>query len=128
MRTITLCATFIHTLFLFGQTSETDHAKLIQKELGGQLEVTVYSGRVDLVTSTRAWEIDWANKWKESIGQALWYGLQTSKKPGIILIMRKDSDFKYVQQLESALRYAELSDAIEVKVYPSDFKRASATD
>jgi hypothetical protein len=92
--------------------------------LGGDREVTVPSGRVDLVTSEYAYEVEWAWNWKEAVGQSLWYGLQAEKKPGIILIMRESNEFRYVQQLESALRYANLSDAIQVLVYPNDFERS----
>ena len=105
--------------------SEADYQYLIHKELGGETEVSVTSGRVDLVTENNAWEIDWANKWKHAIGQAIWYGLQTNKKPGIILIQSNTSEFKYVQQLYSALAFAGLSDKIDVKIYPSDFNDSS---
>ena len=80
-----LCLVLIMTLAssACAQMKEADYANIIQQHLGGQREVSVTSGRVDLVTDTFAYEIEWANKWKESKGQALWYGLQTSKQPGI---------------------------------------------
>lgn len=43
--------------------------------------------RVDCLTLTHAVEFDFANKWAESIGQALHYGLMTGKKPMIVLIL-----------------------------------------
>jgi hypothetical protein len=69
-----------------------------------------------------AFEIEWANNWKEAIGQCLWYALQTNKKPGIIIILRKDSDYKYFVQLNSALKYANLNEKIDVFLFPDDFK------
>jgi len=103
--------------------SEFEYAKCIQAELGGALEfVTSDKSRVDLVTSTHAFEIDFASKWKESIGQSLWYALQTNKKAGIILILESKSGFRYVQKLQSAIDHNGLSDKIEVMVYPDDFK------
>ena len=43
--------------------------------------------RVDCLTKTHAVEFDFANKWAESIGQALHYGLMTGKKPKVVLIL-----------------------------------------
>ena len=43
--------------------------------------------RVDCLTDTHAVEFDFANKWAESIGQALHYGLMTGKKPKVVLIL-----------------------------------------
>ena len=110
----------LHTC-LSAQTYEKDYQLLIQQQLGGETEVHVESGRVDLVTNEYAIEIEFANKWKQSIGQALWYGLQTNKTPGIILIKREGhADNKYVIQLGSALEYAGLT-KVRVWVWPDDF-------
>lgn len=106
---------------LNAQTYEKDYQQLIQQQMGGQVEVAVPSGRIDLLTEEYAIEIEFANKWKQSIGQALWYGLQTTKTPGIILIKRDGSaDNKYVVQLGSTLSYAGLNN-IRVWVWPDDF-------
>lgn len=43
--------------------------------------------RVDCLTKTHAVEFDFANKWHESIGQALHYGIMTGKKPKVVLIL-----------------------------------------
>lgn len=43
--------------------------------------------RVDCLTDTHAVEFDFANKWAESIGQALHYALITGKKPKVVLIL-----------------------------------------
>jgi hypothetical protein len=109
---------------LAAQPHEKDYQLLIQQYMGGQMEVSVQSGRVDLLTEEYAIEIEFANKWKQSIGQALWYGLQTNKTPGIILIKRDgQADNKYVIQLGSALSYAGISN-MKVWVWPDDFPGA----
>ena len=63
--------------------------------------------RVDCLTSTHAIEFDFAPKVYESIGQALYYGLETCKKPGIVLILENpQNEQKYVKRLEKvAKRY-----------------------
>lgn len=49
---------------------------------------------MDCLTDTYAIEFDFANKWAESIGQAIHYGLMSGKKPKIVLIL----DSKYKQR------------------------------
>ncbi len=65
--------------------SEASYIEALATQLGAQAEVAVTSGRVDIETATHAMAVERAHKWKESIGQALWYGLQRNKQPGIIL-------------------------------------------
>jgi hypothetical protein len=101
--------------------NEAHYNQIIQSQLGGNREVKVNGGRVDLVTASYAIETEWASNWKHSIGQALWYGLQTNKQPGIILIMKSIDERKYGIMLQSALDYAGLTDKIKVWFYPEDF-------
>ena len=53
--------------------------------------------KVDCLTSKNAIEFDFANKWQESVGQALHYGLMTNKKPKIVLIL--DNKYKRRQMV-----------------------------
>ena len=66
-------------------------------------------------------EVEFASKWKNSIGQALWYGLQTNREPGIVLILRDRNDYRYLQMLQSALDFAGIGQQIKVWAYPDDF-------
>ncbi len=102
--------------------NENEHADFIQQLIGGEREYSVESGRIDLLTEEYAFEVEWANKWKDAIGQAIWYGLQTNKKSGIILILKSKEDYKYYIQLNSALTYANLNEQIVVFLYPNDFQ------
>ncbi len=56
--------------------------------------------RVDCLTDDYAIEFDFAYKWAEAVGQALYYALKTNKKPGIVLIMEKERDEKNLRRLE----------------------------
>jgi hypothetical protein len=69
----------------------------------GVLEYRLDDGaRVDCVTDSHAIEFDFAPKWAESIGQALYYGAKTGKKSGVVLIMeRGDHDQKYLTRLRA---------------------------
>lgn len=113
-------------LFFFMQTlsgqNEAHYVQwLNQNYFAGLTEVAVQAGRADIVNDEYAIEVEWAYKWKNSIGQALWYGLQTNKKSGIVLLMNDINDRKYGIMLQSALDYAGISEKIKVWFYPEDF-------
>ena len=58
--------------------------------------------RVDCLSDEYAIEVDFAQKWAESIGQSLYYASQTSRKPAVLLIMEDDKkDLKYLHRLEN---------------------------
>lgn len=44
--------------------------------------------RVDVLTDTHAIEVDFADEWAESIGQALHYEGMTGKQAGVLLVMK----------------------------------------
>jgi hypothetical protein len=78
-------------------------------ENGGQVEVRLPDKtRCDCLTETHAIEFDFGPKWAEAIGQALYYGLQTGKKPGIVLIIEKEGDYKYWLRLNSTIQHFKL--------------------
>ena len=53
----------------------------------GQREFLLWDKtRVDCLTKDYAIEFDFAKKWAESAGQALYYGKMTGKKPAVVLI------------------------------------------
>ena len=45
--------------------------------------------RVDCLTDKYAAEFDFADKWHESIGQALHYGIMTGRQPKVVLILEE---------------------------------------
>lgn len=53
--------------------------------------------KIDCLTDTYAIEFDFANKWAESIGQCLHYGLLSGKKPKVVLIL--DNKYKHQQMI-----------------------------
>ena len=112
------------SLPLIGQQklSEQDYSLYIQSLIGGQREYSVPNGRVDLVTDEYAIEIEKATNWKESIGQCLWYALNTNKQPAIILIVESTEQYKHVVQLQTTLHYSHLSETIKLLVFPNDFE------
>lgn len=68
-------------------------------------EVVLKGGsRVDCLTETHAVEVEFAPKWKEAIGQSLYYAKKTGKKPGIVLIKERPEDQKYLGRLIYTVR------------------------
>lgn len=78
-------------------------------EHNGQSEVVLSDKtRADCITSTHAIEFDFGTKWAESLGQALYYSLQTGKKAGIVLILESPKDRKYFIRLNSTIQHFSL--------------------
>jgi len=76
--------------------------------------------RVDCLTDEYAIEFDFAPKWAEAIGQALYYAEKTGKKPGIVLIIEKYGDERYLKRL------LKVSEKYQIRVWtmkPEDLKK-----
>ncbi len=56
--------------------------------------------RIDCLTKTHAVEFDFAKKWAESVGQALYYGVMTGKKAKVVLIIGEPKEMKYYKRVE----------------------------
>ena len=66
---------------------ETVWSKWIAEELGAEAEHRCFDGsRVDVLTDTHAVEVEWASKWEQAIGQAVWYAEVTSREPAVIVL------------------------------------------
>lgn len=69
--------------------TEAYYTEQLAKRMGALSEVRLWDGvRADLEDETRIYEIDWANKKFEAIGQALLYAQYSGKKPVIILLVK----------------------------------------
>ncbi len=56
--------------------------------------------RVDCLAKDYAIEFDFAKKWAESIGQALYYSKMTGKKPAVAIILTSPTDYRFVKKIE----------------------------
>lgn len=78
-------------------------------QVGGKIEETLKDKtRVDCLTEQYAIEFDFGSKWAEAIGQALYYSIQTGKKPGIVLILEKKKDKKFLDRLNTVITHYNL--------------------
>lgn len=79
-------------------------------ELGGKTEYVLFDKtRVDCLTPEYAIEVDFAKKWAEGIGQALYYAEVTKKKPAVALIVGED-DTKYLERIQT------VADKFDIKI------------
>ncbi len=86
------------------------------------MEVTLSDRtRVDCLTETYAVEVDFARKWAEALGQALYYSARTGKKAGILIIIESPPEARYLKRLRFAIEKSNLP----IKVWlirPNDLK------
>ena len=113
MKTFTILV--VIASLLISSPSYAKHKKLekdYQKEWcmanNGELEVVLPdSTRCDCLTNN-AVEVEFASKWAESIGQSLYYSLQTGKRAGIVLIIETIKDRKYLIRLNTTIKHFNL--------------------
>ena len=91
--------------------NEAYYSKQFCDELSGQTEYLLQDlSRVDCLTDSHAFEVDWADGSKvyEAIGQSLYYSSETGKLPGILLLIRKENSEKYIRKVKRVVDYFEL--------------------
>lgn len=112
-----LLISIVFSLYVFAQTPknhkyfEKDYQRVWCNANCGSMEVILPDkARVDCVTKTHAIEFDFAPKWAESIGQALYYGRVLHKTPGIVLIIENaEKDQKYVNRVKAVAEIYEIT-------------------
>ena len=91
----------IGSFFVHALENEDYYNRQFCEQMSGQIEYRLEDlSRVDCLTDTHAFEVDWADGSKvyEAIGQALYYAAETGKLPGIVLLIRKDKSDKYIRK------------------------------
>ena len=82
------------------QAFEADYAERWCAARGGKVEqVQADRTRVDCLLPGFAVEVEYAHKWAEAMGQALHYGRMTGRMPGVLLILKKPDDARFVRRL-----------------------------
>lgn len=84
--------------------SEATYQKAWCDKRGGIMEYQLGDKtRVDCLLPNMAVEVDFANKWSDCIGQAIFYGRQTKRQPACVLIMENpEKDLRYLYRLRRA--------------------------
>lgn len=102
MRTLAACILVLLSSAAFAL--EKDYQKEWCDRVGGEIEVVLDDGaRVDCLTQHYAVEFDFCHKWAEGVGQALYYGIKTGKKPAVVLICGPNDD-AYLARFKTVAR------------------------
>lgn len=120
MKSILLSSLLLPSLHAKEALPERWYQEQVATKLGGRMEAKVENGRIDVLTSTHAIEVEFAAKWKQSIGQCLWYSMQSNKPAGIVLVITDAKrDRPHVIRLGSVIEKNKLP--IKLWLYPDDF-------
>ncbi len=103
-------------LLMFASTAPAAHEHLEKwyqqqwcTENKGEQEIVLPDRtRADCITKSHAVEVEFGKKWAESIGQSLYYSLQTEKRAGIVLIIENTKDLRYWYRLNSVIMQSKL--------------------
>lgn len=105
----TLALFQVNVVFAAHEHKEKYYQEKWCSEHNGQAEVVLSDKtRADCITDTHAIEFDFGKKWAESLGQALYYSLQTGKRAGIVLILESPKDREYFIRLNSTIQHFNL--------------------
>lgn len=86
------------------ERGEVEISAIIAKALHAQTEVILPDrARIDILTDSEAIEVDWAHKWAEGIGQALYYGAVTRKTPVVLLLMDTADEERYLARVRHVI-------------------------
>lgn len=92
------------------EPNEADFNRAYCSQLHGSVEVAYQQRnskvKVDCLTGLYAIEVDWSNKWAESIGQALNYAVLTRRNAGVILICKNSERTcaNHIQRMKVTVR------------------------
>lgn len=105
------------------QYLEKDYQKFWCNQRGGLIEYKLPDNtRVDCLLPDYAVEVDFASKVYESIGQALYYGIMTYRKPAILIIIEDSNCQKYINRLKI------VADKYNIKVFfitPEELRKST---
>jgi len=62
----------------------------------------------ECITSTQLVEFEFAPKWAEAIGRALYYSFETGKKAGVVLILDDEKSLEHWRRLNITIEYFKL--------------------
>lgn len=106
---VTLILLSITTQAQLTKQLESYYQNIFATAINGTREVVLSDqARVDIVTDTFAIEVDFADKWAESIGQSLYYGKMLNKKPGVLLVVNGTKEERYIKRLMMVAAYNDI--------------------
>ncbi len=115
---MTLVSVLLLTSITSGQQypNELEAVSAIAEKYNAQEEVKLWDHtRVDLLSATHAYEVDWSHKYAEGVGQALYYGVLTNRQPSLILLVRDiNKEQRFVYRAQIACQAADVELHLEI--------------
>jgi hypothetical protein len=71
---------------VLARATTTSHRRVLlalARAEGGRQEVSIPGGRVDVLTAGEAIEVKHGKQWRQALGQAISYGIQTDRQPRV---------------------------------------------
>ena len=102
---------YLYSFSSYAIENEEYYSKKFCNEISGQSEYVLQDlSRVDCLTETHAFGVDWAEGMKvyEAIGQSLYYSSETGKLPGILLLIRKENSEKHIEKVQKVNKFHDL--------------------
>jgi len=102
MRKIILLLLVLIPFVTFSQVKQNEkyYQTEFAKVINGTTEVYLPDRtRVDIMTESHVFEVDFATKWAESIGQSLHYEGMTGKQAAVLLVMKGTSEERFLKRL-----------------------------
>jgi len=110
-KTLIILILSISSFASYAIENEAYYSEKFCNEMSGQSEYVLKDlSRVDCLTDTHAFEVDWAEGMKvyEAIGQSLYYSSETGKLPGILLLIRKENSEKHIRKIREVIKAFDL--------------------
>lgn len=104
------------TSFASNHLYERDYQEYWCNKNKGQTEVILRDlARCDCELTGYAVEFDFVEKWAEAVGQSLYYASMLNKQPGIVLIVKDNTDYtKYIKRVFAIERIIDIDIVIWV--------------
>lgn len=81
--------------------TENEHSDKLAEKYNALREVVLWDkSRVDLANNEYVIEVDFAHKWTEAIGQALYYSIADGRKPAVLLLW-SPGDERYIYRCQA---------------------------
>lgn len=111
-----ICAIIIFGTLIFSSVPYVTAAERVHPEKQYQTEtckgISEYTNsddtRTDCFFDGYSIEYDFANKWYECLGQTMHYARLNNNKMECLLIVEKDTDYKYIEAAKNAIVFYEL--------------------
>lgn len=128
--TLLIMLAFSATGFAGERLDERAQVEFLKEKYEAQSEVRLWDKtRCDLLSATHAYEVDWAHNFAEGVGQALYYGKITERKPGLILLVKDlDKEQRFIYRARIACDAAGVELFVELAKRPMGQKRPIGQD